>query len=228
MTEQEWLACTDPTEMMYVSGEQGRLTERRDRYFSCACCRRIWHLLPDEASRTAVRVAEHYLDGLASVELLDAASRAAAILHGSAANAAAGAAFPRRELGNNGIDVAAHAADAVVYADPRFFSGSADRDSAVRAGSAERSAQADLLRDIIGNPFRPAPRVDPRVVAWNAGTVVKMAQVIYDERRFTDLPILVDALEEAGCTNSDILDHCRGPGPHVRGCWVVNAILGKT
>ena len=228
MTEGEWLACTDPTEMMYVSGEQGRLTERRDRYFSCACCRRIWHLLPDEASRTAVRVAEQYLDGLASVELLDTASRAAEMHGGSAANAAASAAFPTRELGNNGIDVAAHAADAVVYADPRFIPGGADRDSAVRAGLAERSAQADLLRDIFGNPFRPVPRVDPTVLTWNAGTVVQLAQAIYEDRAFDRLPILADALEEAGCSDQNILVHCRSEGPHVRGCWVVDLLLGKT
>jgi hypothetical protein len=222
VTEQEWLACTDPTEMMYVSGEQGRLTERRDRYFSCACCRRIWHLLPDEASRYAVRIAERYLDGQASVMLLDIVSGAAERHGGSAAYAAAAAAFPTRGLGNNGIDVAGHAINAVVYADPRLISGEADRDRAVRA---ERSAQADLLRDIIGNPFRPAPHVDPTVLAWNAGTVVRLAQMIYDERCFTNLPILADALEEAGCTNSDILDHCRGPGPHILGCWVVDLIL---
>jgi hypothetical protein len=54
-----------------------------------------------------------------------------------------------------------------------------------------------------------------------------LAQVIYDERRFADLPILADALEEAGCTNTDILDHCRLPGEHVRGCWVVDLILRK-
>ncbi len=151
MTEEQWLACADPTEMLYVSGEQGRLIERRDRYFSCACCRRIWHLLPDEASRTAVRVAELYLDGLAGVQVLEAASRAAEVHGGSAALAAAATAFPRRELGNNGIDVADPAANAVVYAAPSALSGGADR------GRAERSAQADLLRDIIGNPFRPAP-----------------------------------------------------------------------
>jgi hypothetical protein len=225
MTEREWLACTDPTEMMYVSGEQGRLTERRDRYFSCACCRRIWHLLTDEASRTAVRVAEQYLDGLATIEDLDTAYRAAEVHGGFAASAAAAAAFPRRELGNNGIDVAAYATNAVVYADPHFFSGEADWG---RAGRAEQSAQADLLRDIMGNPFRPVPRVDPTVLTWNAGTVVKLARMIYDERRFTDLPILADALEEAGCTSEEILEHLRGPGPHVRGCWPVDLCLGKS
>jgi hypothetical protein len=225
MTEAEWLACADPTEMMYVSGERGRLTERRDRYFSCACCRRIWHLLPDKASRTAIRVAEQYLDGLASVELLDTASRAAERHGGSAANAAAAAAFPRRELGSNGIDVAESAANAVAYADPHFISGEADRGRG--AGRAEQSAQADLLRDIIGNPFRPVPRLDPTVLTWNAGTVVQLAQRIYDERRFTDLPILADALEDAGCDNADILNHCRSCGEHVRGCWVLDLLLGK-
>jgi hypothetical protein len=225
MTEAEWLACTDPTEMMYVSGERGRLTERRDRYFSCACCRRIWHLLPDEASRTAVRVAEQYLDGLASAELLDSASQAAELHFGSAARAAAAAAFPRRELGNNGIDVAAHAADAVVYADPHFISGEADWGRG--AGRAEQSAQADLLRDIIGNPFRRVPRLDPTVLAWDTGTVVQLAQLIYDECRFTDLPILADALEDAGCDDPDLLNHCRQPGVHVRGCWVVDLLVGN-
>src|SRR5262245_48335167 len=84
--------------MLYVSGEQGRLSERRDRYFSCACCRRIWHLLADEASRTAVRAAEEYLDGLVTLEDLDTASRAAAAPGGFAGDAAAAAASPRRGL----------------------------------------------------------------------------------------------------------------------------------
>jgi hypothetical protein len=122
--------------------------------------------------------------------------------------------------------VAANAANAVVYADPHFVSGQADRGRG--AGRAEQSAQADLLRDILGNPFRPAPRVDRTVLAWNAGTVVTLAQVIYDERRFTELPILADALEDAGCTDADILAHLRGPGPHVRGCWVLDLLLGKS
>ena len=69
--------------------------------------------------------------------------------------------------------------------------------------------------------------VDQCWLRWNDATVVRLAQRIYYERRFADLPILADALEEAGCTNADILDHCRRPGPHVRGCWVVDLVLGK-
>ena len=85
---------------------------------------------------------------------------------------------------------------------------------------------ADLLRHVVGNPFRPVA-LDPSWLAWNDGVVRKMAQVIYDERRFSELPLLADALEDAGCTNLDILSHCRGSGPHVRGCWVVDLLLNK-
>ena len=83
-----------------------------------------------------------------------------------------------------------------------------------------------FLRDIFANPFRHA-QLDPTWLHWNAGTIVKLAQTIYDDRHFDDLPILADALEEAGCTEPAILEHCRGPGPHVRGCWVVDLLLGK-
>jgi hypothetical protein len=87
-------------------------------------------------------------------------------------------------------------------------------------------AEADLVRDIFGNPFRPS-YLDPAWLAWRGGVIPKLARTIYDERCFTDLPILADALQEAGCTDPDILGHCRGPGPHVRGCWVLDLLLGK-
>jgi hypothetical protein len=89
------------------------------------------------------------------------------------------------------------------------------------------SRQCDLLRDVLGNPFRLA-RINQACLTWNDGTIPKLAQGIYDDRAFDRLPILADALEDAGCDNADILAHCRGPGPHVRGCWVVDLILGKS
>jgi hypothetical protein len=89
------------------------------------------------------------------------------------------------------------------------------------------TAQAELLREVFGNPFRPVT-VDPASLAWNAGTVPRLAKVIYNERAFDRLPILADALEDAGCTDEQILSHCRGPGPHVRGCWVVDLLLAKS
>ena len=87
-----------------------------------------------------------------------------------------------------------------------------------------RSTRASAsAADIFGNPFRPVT-ADPR---WLTSTAVALARAIYDERAFDRLPILADALEEAGCDNADVLAHCRGDGPHVRGCWAVDLVLGK-
>ncbi|MBL8793522.1 MAG: hypothetical protein JNM56_06440 [Planctomycetia bacterium] len=79
------------------------------------------------------------------------------------------------------------------------------------------------MREVCGNPFRPV-KVDP---AWLTSTVVLLAQAIYDERAFDRLPILADALEDAGCDHADILNHCRSEGPHVRGCWALDLVLGR-
>jgi hypothetical protein len=91
--------------------------------------------------------------------------------------------------------------------------------------TAEERAQSHLLRCIIGTlPFRPIC-LD---VAWLTGIVVWVAEAIYAERRWGEMGVLGDALEEAGCTEEELLSHCRGPGPHARGCWLVDALLGKT
>jgi hypothetical protein len=84
-----------------------------------------------------------------------------------------------------------------------------------------------LIRDVFGNPFRPVV-IDPAWLAWNGGAVVKMARVIYDERRFEELPILADALEEAGCADGVLLEHLRSGSVHARGCWALDAVLGKS
>jgi hypothetical protein len=90
-----------------------------------------------------------------------------------------------------------------------------------------RKEHAALLHDVFGPIlFRPAT-FDPLLFEWKDGTIPKLAQGIYDDRAFDRLPILADALEDAGCDNADILAHCRGPGEHVRGCWVVDLLLGK-
>jgi hypothetical protein len=87
----------------------------------------------------------------------------------------------------------------------------------------EVSIQADILRDIFGNPFRPITFAPD----WCTSTAVALARQMYDSRDFSAMPILADALQDAGCENTDILNHCRGEGPHVRGCWVVDQVLGK-
>jgi hypothetical protein len=91
---------------------------------------------------------------------------------------------------------------------------------------AEWARQASLLRDVMGNPFRSVS-INTCWLTWNDRTIPKIAAGIYADRAFDSLPILADALEDAGCDNADLLAHCRGPGPHVRGCWAVDLILGK-
>ena len=81
-----------------------------------------------------------------------------------------------------------------------------------------------MIRDIAGNPFRPVTFAPE----WRTSTVLGIAETIYADRTFGNLPVLADALEDAGCEHADILSHCRGPGPHVRGCWVVDLVLGKS
>ena len=83
-----------------------------------------------------------------------------------------------------------------------------------------------LVRDIFGNPFRRV-KVDPAWLRWNNGTVPTIAQGVFDDRAFDRLPILADALADAGCNNEDILAHCRSANPHTHGCWVVDLLLGK-
>jgi hypothetical protein len=80
-----------------------------------------------------------------------------------------------------------------------------------------------LARDIFGNPLRPFPFNH----SWRTSTVLALVQQMYDSRDFSTMPILADALQDAGCDNADILNHCRGPGSHVRGCFVVDKLLGK-
>jgi hypothetical protein len=88
---------------------------------------------------------------------------------------------------------------------------------------AAASVQVKLMHDIFGNPFRPVS-FDP---AWRTEAAVGIAHAAYDSREFGNLPVLADALQDAGCEHPDILNHLRGPGPHVRGCWVVDLVLGK-
>src|SRR5262249_27365406 len=106
-----------------------------------------------------------------------------------------------------------------------YYVSSSARRAVPTSQPAERSAQCSLLRDIFGPlPFHPVT-LNP---AWRTSNVTALAQSIYDDRAFDRLPILADALEDAGCDNADILNHCRQPGEHVRGCWVVDLVLGKS
>lgn len=218
MTEVVWLKTTEPQAMLDWLRSNGKLTERKSRLFGAACCRRVWHLLTDERSRKAVEVAERWADGKASAEELEAAYEEAFEVGAALAK--------RRDASQDAFLDAAWTASGVSHPD-ELAEAVASAAAEALGEKNEEDFQASLLRCIFGNPFQPPPTIEPAVVDWNDGTVVKITQVIYKDRRFEDLPILADALEDAGCDNEDILDHCRQPGEHARGCWVIDLLLGK-
>ena len=217
MTESEWLACTSPDVML--ESLRGRASDRKLRLFACHSCRRIWHLLKDERSRKAVEATELFAEGLTSMGELQAAAAAArevvAATKEPVAWAAAVAAWE------------AAAAKEAVWAAAVTAAATAEVTRAAYGGDAhEEVFQCATIRDVFGNPFRPY-HLAGSWLRWNGGAVVKAAEVIYRERQFNDLPRVGELLELAGCPDGPILKHCHEPDGHARGCWVVDAILGK-
>jgi hypothetical protein len=206
VTEQEWLTSEHPLQLLAYAG--ARLESRKALLVTAACFRRHWECLP-KVCRDWARLAEAAAEGMASRKDLDDAFEALE----EALN----------EIGPPGEFVALLDMAWGMWTAEWPYLDEGEQDP---AWLAERSAQACLVRDVFGNPFRPVP-VASTWLAWNEGTIRKLAQVIYEEGRFQNLPILADALEEAGCDNLDVLAHCRAPGPHVPGCWVVDLLLGK-
>ncbi len=226
MTEVEWLAGNDPEPMLSYLQQQ-HASERKLRLLSCACCRQIWHLLPDPRSRRAVAVAERYADGLASPVELARARRDAVGAADRAARQAAWAAYSATSTKASGPLVNAFAA---AVAAPARQAAQAAQSKPAAAYEAIQTAgcreQASLVREVIGNPFRPSV-IHIGWLEWSGGIVVQLAKGIYEDRAFDRMPILGDALEEAGCSDETILMHCRQSGAHVCGCWVVDALLEK-
>jgi hypothetical protein len=236
LTEAEWQASPDPESLLaHLRGWAG---DRKLRLFACACLRRAWPLLPDEASRNAVAVAERFADGTAGERDLAAAREAArggvddAALEGgpeAALRSASGAACAHAWAGHGNVGGPPAAVPAQLFHSWMGDAGGADTSDWDAAHTAERRAQAALLR-CVANPFRPAA-LHPAWLAWRGGTVVSLARAAHDERELPSghldpvrLAVLADALQDAGCDDADVLGHLRGPGPHVRGCWPVDAV----
>jgi hypothetical protein len=213
VTEVEWLACGDPEVMLDQLRET--VSDRRWRLCLCAFCRSVWYRVTDPRSRQAVETCQRYADGDASDAELLAARRqghsawyetASADPHSPADHAAAGAFMTANEKLIQRLGVAWH-----------FIRAAPDQER-------EKTAQVAVIRDIFGNPFRPVPS-EP---SWLTSTVVTLAAGIYEEKAFDRMPILADALQDAGCENSEVLEHCREVDQiHVRGCWVIDLLLGK-
>jgi hypothetical protein len=244
MTEAEWNNCTDPQAMLHFLRVSGRASDRKLCLFACACVRRLWTLLTDERSRRAVEVAEREVDGRldspAAAEARREAHDAAGELNQRVARL--GSATERRW--GKVEAVAASAAAAVLQqsavwlaARGAAFSASVAIKLAARARGAagrpsakkERAVQCLFLRDIFPPTlFRSMQGIDSAWLGWNGGTVVKLAQAAYDERASEQMSILADALEDAGCDNEEVLTHCRRQrAVHVRGCFVLDLLLGK-
>jgi hypothetical protein len=231
MTESDWLTCTHPRPMLELLS--GKVSRRKLRLFACACCRRVEPFLNNDMIRQALDAAEHYADGRIpdrtafSWYLKANAVRARLTRSGDwspeslACHAVAQALATGKD--DSYLEVHGTVAKAVAaatgkgQASPTWHT----------AFQAESAVLSDLLRDIVGNPFVPPSVVDPGWLRWQGGTVGRLASAIYEERRFAELPILADALEDAGCGNADILGHCRSGGEHARGCWVVDWLLNK-
>jgi len=218
MTEAEWLAATGPTPMLEFL--RGKVSDRKLRLFAVACCRRVWHLLPDERSRKAVEVAERYADGKAiGEEVLVALSEAKKVKG-----------FRRQVTGiRHQTPKLAAALSLSLNTEQRFLIHVAGNTACLteekdKPDAQEQHLQSELLRDIFGNLFRSVS-VDP---SWLTSDVRILAEGIYQDHAFDRMPILADALQDAGCTNDEVLNHCRDTSlTHVRGCWVVDLVLGK-
>jgi hypothetical protein len=205
MTETEWLSATDPTP--FLEFLRCNASDRKLRLLACAFCRRRWVLLPIGV-KEAVQTIERFVDGQVtnaefSAQVFRQAWYARRLL-------------PWRGLGytHGSTEYGSHV-EAIEEVAKAFIDEPQE--------GWHKNVQTALLRDIFGNPFRPVV-INP---SWLTSTVQALASGIYSDRAFDRMPIFADALQDAGCDNDDVLNHCRQAGDHCRGCWVVDLLLAK-
>lgn len=213
MTEAEWESGDDPDPMLQFV--RGKASDRKLRLFAAACFRRLAALLPDSRQQRGIDALEQWAEG--------------AITRGALRGVVTGIrqAIPTDDWmpGSPPADQP-HFAALMLY---REFCSSSIAVHAILAlaalaeGTRERHDQARLMRCIFGNSFRPM-RVESR---WATPAVVSLARAIHEGRAFGRLPDLAEALEAAECGDMRLLAHCRGEGPHARGCWAIDLVLGR-
>ncbi|MFO0826359.1 MAG: hypothetical protein U0792_25110 [Gemmataceae bacterium] len=205
MTEEEWLSGQFPDSLLkYIdrceNPAKGKVRTRKCRLFRCAAFRSVWTQIPDDLLRDAVVKAEEFADGACQrKELL--------LMRTEVSQTAHWLKSPFVEGCYNLLNPTAHrrVLDYFPYG--------------------ATSNLCPLIRDIFGNPFRPVTFAPE----WRSDTAVSLAKHIYEARDFAQMPILADALQDAGCDNAEVLNHCRDANQvHVRGCWVVDRVLGKS
>jgi hypothetical protein len=219
MNEKQWASEKQNSQFMLLTLKtlgipRTKAGRRKLRLFAAGCCRAVWHLLPEQCLRSAVDVAERFADGSASQnELTGARTRVERV------------GFADREVGDvfawNAATCALESCEANAF---HAAAGMTERSpSPFGKGAVAERFLCDLLHCVFGNPFQKA--AFPK--KWRSETVTALATGIYEEWAFDRLPILADALEEAGCDDPAMLAHLRSDGPHCRGCWMVDLALGK-
>jgi hypothetical protein len=213
--EERWLTATHFTQLDMRHAARGR--DRKCRLFGCACVRRVLTCHPVERLSTVTGEVERFADGECSWDEVKAVGNSVTTARKSLITDGWGC--DTRDI--------IRAISSIIFQKPfdalqaahdtiRVFVWGSDLVREVRM-------QVTLAHDIFGNPFRPVA-FSP---GWRTSAAVALADAMYQARAFDRMPVLADALEDAGCDHPDVLAHCRGDDPHVRGCWVVDLVLGK-
>jgi hypothetical protein len=228
MTEQQWAACVELNRMLEFIRRNCReqVSDRKFKLLAVACCRRVWQHMPDDRSRRAVEVAELFADGESTRDELSAAQFTIRGINSTRARSSPG--LSAASAARHAAGIQRHFSTLNAASDASWAAGGATNWAATMP---ERQVQAGLLRDVLGPvPFQPLPVLDAAVLAWNNGCVVNLATGAYQERDFAPerLGVLADALEDAGYNEVTVLSHLRVPGLHVRGCWALDLILGRS
>ena len=227
MTEQEWLVCNDPEAMLALLKKREKGSDRKFWLFVVAAWRHSERALDlrDVMSSLERRADLGHSPSTVRHDERDASLRGSSTFADLLLSTSAVIAAELCCVYNPGTDWKLMKLDGRGFPLERT---SEEEDAAYETAIVtDKGKSAALLRELFGClPFRSLTTAQGWI-AWNGGTIPALATAIYDEQTFDRMPILADALEDAGCDNRDILDHCRGPGPHVRGCWVLDLLLGK-
>jgi len=235
MTEEQWHLETNWERHFEHIGN--RLSERKHRLLAAGFCRQLWHLIEDQPVRDAIETAEHYVEKRATVAELERARRQCRDLASKWGHESMKLAESSQDLAS----IAAHLRSDLAWLGAFLTAGQFDVKTigarAILALRAENLVQGDapsraldyqhlqqqreVLLDLAGDPFRPIEFL----LEWRTSTVLALAKSMAESRDFAVMPILADALEDAGCEAEEVLSHCRGSGPHYLGCWVMDGVL---